>query len=572
MRGFLKKTRNKVVLALLIGSGILVVAYRTNDQYFEIAKNLDIFASVFRNLNTYYVDSIEPGRLMGTGIDAMVESLDPYTTYYPENNLDELEFQTTGKYGGVGLSIREIHDSTVVSDIYGGSPVDKAGIKAGDIIVSIDGHNAKDLSDDDISKLLKGEPGTSLKMVLKNPFTGVQTAKTITRQEIDISSVTYAGMVNSQIGYIKVAQFTEFSAIEVSNALDSLSRVHPGIKGVIIDLRGNPGGLLDEAVKMSSLFVGQGQTVVSTKGKVSSWNREYKSGLIAKDARIPLAVLTNRLSASASEIFAGAMQDLDRGVVVGQRSYGKGLVQTTRDLPYNTKLKLTVAKYYTPSGRCIQAIDYSHHNEDGSVDYIPDSLRKSFRTLDGRIVRDGGGIEPDVPVVPNYLSNISRFLLIKNYIFEFGTRYYYTHPEIPPVKDFRISDADYDHFISFISGKDFDYQTGTQDALDEFEKSAKKEDYFKDVSSQFDELQKQVALEKQNDLVKNKTEIKNLLQEEIIGRYWLQKGRIARSLSIDDEVIKAAAVLGDSTEYYGLLSGKIHEVPVADTDPSTPDD
>jgi len=554
---FLRKTIAKITLAALALSGLAFLAYRVDDHYFEIAKNLDIFAAVYRSLDTYYVDSIEPGKLMGTGIDAMVGSLDPYTTFYPENDLSELEFQTTGKYGGIGLSIRQIHDSTIVSDIYSGSPVDQAGIRAGDIIISINGQQATSLNDGQISKMLKGAPGTSLRLVLQNPWTGIRTEKTIIRREIDIRSVAYAGMVNTQVGYIKMMQFTQFSANEVSDALDSLKSKNPAMTGVIIDLRGNPGGLLDEAVKMSSLFVGHDQTVVSTRGKIASWNRDYRTGEIAKDAGIRLAVLTNRMSASASEIFAGAMQDLDRGVIIGQRSFGKGLVQTTRDLPYNSKLKLTVAKYYTPSGRCIQAIDYSHAATDGGLYYIPDSLRKTFRTRDGRIVRDGGGIEPDVHLPPDYLSDISMALLEKNYIFEFATQYYYTHPLAPEsAMDFKITNEDYQRFLTFISGKDFDYQTRSEDVLEDFEKTAKKDGYFNDVSTQFDALKKQLDLEKQKDILKNSQEIKNLLEEEIIGRYYLEQGRIARSLGFDPEVTEAAAVLQDSTHYNDLLGRK----------------
>jgi carboxyl-terminal processing protease len=564
MKRLFLNTRNRILLALLLLAGGFLAGYRENDKYFEIAKNLDIFAAVFRNLNTYYVDSIEPARLMGTGIDAMVESLDPYTTYYPENNLDELDFQTTGKYGGVGLSVRQIHDSTVVSDIYGGSPVDRAGIRAGDIIVSIDGHNAKDLSDEQISRLLKGEPGTSLQMVLKNPVTGAITAKTITRQEIDIRSVSYAGMAGQGIGYVKLNQFTEFSANEVSATMDSLMRSNPGMKGIIVDLRSNPGGLLDEAVKLSSLFIGQGQIVVSTKGKATGWNRDYTTGVIAKYPSIPLVVLTNRLSASASEIYAGAVQDLDRGIIIGQRSFGKGLVQTTRDLPYNSKLKVTVAKYYTPSGRCIQAIDYAHRNDEGTVQYIPDSLRKSFRTKHGRTVMDGGGIEPDVHLAPEYLSNIALTLLSKNYIFEYATQYYYTHPDsrLSP-KDFSITEDDYSDFLTFISGKNYDYRTRSKDALDELEKAAEKENYMGDVKPQLEALKKQLLLEKQNDLIRHKTELENLLDQEIIGRYYLMNGRIARSLAFDEDVIKAKSILNDTAKYNGIISGRITEPPMA---------
>lgn len=540
---------------IALGGGLLL-AYRPVDKYFEIAKNLSIFAAVYRDLDAYYVDSITPAKLMGTAIDAMTESLDPYTTYYSENDLSDLKFITTGKYAGVGASIRKTGEWTAITDIYAHSPFQQAGIKIGDVIVSLNGQSAKNMSTEDISKLLKGDPGSVLNLIIRNPVNGRESAKKVTRAEISVNSVSYAGMVpgtRDGIGYIKMAQFTEFSADEVRAAFDSLQHAHPGMKAIILDLRGNPGGLLDEAVRTANIFMDPGLSIVSTRGKITGWNRDYKTVSTADNDSIPLAVLTDRLSASAAEIVAGAVQDLDRGVIIGQRSFGKGLVQTTRSLPYDTKLKLTTAKYYTPSGRCIQAIDYSHRNEDGSVAAIPDSLRQLFKTRKGRTVRDGGGIEPDVPVKPDYLSPVAMVLLNRNYIFDFASRYYYDHPDPPSPENFHLSDAEFDRFMQYLAGKDYDYQTRSEQALEDFRKVAVQEKYYEGVKNEFSALEKKMNEDKENDLIRHKEEIRQLLEEEIVGRYYLQSGRIASTLWNDEDIKRAGQVLTNRREYDSLL-------------------
>jgi len=427
---------------MLLGAGIY--AFNESDKYFQIAKNLDIFAAFYRELNTYYVDDLSPEKVMHKGIEAMLEETDPYTDFVPEENLDDLKFMATGKYGGVGASINTSGDTTVITDVYEGSPMHKAGIKPGDILISLDGKPTRGMDQEEISRSLKGVPGTSLDMVLQNPHSGAQTTRKITREEINVRPVSYAGLVGNDVGYIKMVQFTENSGAQVQLAFEQLKKEHPGLKGVILDLRGNPGGLLDEAVAVSNIFIDKNKLVVSTKGKVKNWDREYRTEQPAVDVNIPLVVLTNRSSASASEIVAGAVQDLDRGLVVGQRSFGKGLVQTTRPLPYNAKLKVTTAKYYTPSGRCIQAIDYSHRNQEGEVDYVPDSLRKAFTTIAGRKVKDGGGIEPDAQVDPVFLSQVAITLLRRQYIFDYATEYYYAHPKIATAGAFSLSDDDFE--------------------------------------------------------------------------------------------------------------------------------
>lgn len=546
-----KKVKLLLVIICLAAAGIY--AFNENDKYFQIAKNLDIFAAFYRELNTYYVDDLPPEKIMHKGIEAMLEETDPYTDFVPEENLDDLKFMATGKYGGVGASINTTNDTTVITDIYEGSPMHRAGIKPGDILLSLDNKPTRGMDQDEISRSLKGTAGTSLEMVLKNPATGLQFTKKITREEINVRPVSYAGIVSNDVGYIKMVQFTENSGAQVQMAFEKLKQEHPGLKGVILDLRGNPGGLLDEAVSVSNIFIDKNKLVVSTKGKVKNWDREYRTEQPAVDVNIPLVVLTNRSSASASEIVAGAVQDLDRGLVVGQRSFGKGLVQTTRPLPYNAKLKVTTAKYYTPSGRCIQAIDYSHRNQEGEVDYVPDSLRRSFNTVAGRKVKDGGGIEPDAQVEPIFLSQVAITLLRKQYIFDYATEYYYKHPKIAAAGAFSLSEDDFTDFVRFLDGKDYSYKTHSEESLENFQATARKEKYYDAVSKEFEALQQKIRHDKKQDLLKNKAEIRRLLEEEIVNRYYLQKGRIERSLSWDNEVTEAVTLLHTPTRYQQLL-------------------
>ncbi|WP_143308089.1 S41 family peptidase [Chitinophaga vietnamensis] len=555
MRAFFNNKRKlaaTLILAVLAIAGIF--AFNESDKYFQIAKNLDIFAAFYRELNTYYVDDLPPEKVMHKGIDAILEETDPFTDFISEENLDDLKFMATGKYGGVGASINTNGDWTAITDVYEGSPMDKAGVKPGDIIVSMDGKSAKNMAQEDISKQLKGAPGTTLDMVFRNPVNGKETSKKIIRDEINVKAVSYAGIVKNDIGYIRMTQFTENSGALVRKAFEKLKQSNPAMKGVILDLRGNPGGLLDEAVVVANIFVDKGKQIVSTKGKVKNWDRVYETTGQAADTRLPLAVLTNHSSASASEIVAGAIQDLDRGLVIGQRSYGKGLVQTTRPLPYNTKLKVTTAKYYTPSGRCIQAIDYSHRGEDGSVDYVPDSLRKTFSTTGGRSVKDGGGIEPDAKVEATYLSQVALTLLRKQFIFDYATNYYYSHPKIAPAATFELTDEEFADFEKFLDNKDYSYKTRSEDALETFKSTAKKEKYYDAVAKELETLEQKMKHDKKQDLLKNKQEIKRLLEEEIANRYYSQEGRIAKSLAWDNEVNQAITLLHDPAAYKKLLT------------------
>ncbi|UYQ92461.1 S41 family peptidase [Chitinophaga horti] len=547
------RKRNKLIAISLLLLSLGITAFSDNDKYFQIAKNLDIFAAFYRELNTYYVDDLPADKLMQRGIEAMLEETDPYTDFVSEDNLDDLKFMATGKYGGVGVSIFTRGDSTAITDVYEGSPMHRAGIRAGDIILSLDGKSVKGWQQEDISRVLKGAPGTPMTMTVRHPLNKSEKTVKIQREEIAVRPVSFSGIVKNDVGYIRMTQFTENSGRLVQEAFEKLKATNPTLKGVILDLRGNPGGLLEEAVVVSNIFIDKNKLIVSTKGKVKSWDREYKTLQQPVDVQVPLVVLTSRTSASAAEIVAGAVQDLDRGVVIGQRSFGKGLVQTTRPLPYNAKLKVTTAKYYTPSGRCIQAIDYSHRNEDGEAESVPDSLRKSFATVAGRPVKDGGGIEPDDKTEPTILSQVAITLLRKQYIFDYVTQYVYAHPKSPAIGEFRLSEAEFDDFVRYLDGKDYSYKTRSEEALEAFSATARREQYYEAVSKEFDALQAKMKHDKKQDLLKHKTEIRQLLEEEIMNRHYLQKGRIETGLAWDNDVLEAVSVLQQPTKYQALL-------------------
>ncbi len=529
------------------------------DRYFEISKNLEIYSNVFRELNQYYVDPIEPGKMVKTGVDAMLVDLDPYTNLITEADAEDYELQTTGKYGGIGVATR-VNDSgeIIIADLFEQGPIAKSGIKVGDAIVSIDGQKVKGKNTEEIGLLMRGSPGTSLNMTVRNPVTGKEESKVITREEIKISSVPYSSLVGdgNDIAYVVLAQFTPNCGRDVRNALDSLKKVQPLLKGVILDLRGNPGGLLEEAVNVCNLFIDRGQLIVSTRGKNQEWDKQFKTTGTVWDDKVPLAVLINRGSASASEIVAGTTQDLDRGIVIGTRSFGKGLVQTVRPLGYNTRLKITTAKYYTPSGRCIQALDYSVRDEDGSVLSVPDSLRKPFKTKVGRVVYDGGGIEPDVKIEEEPLSPLSVSLLTKGYIFDYATKYYYSHPAIAPAAEYGFSEKDFNDFEKWLSDKDYSYKTESEELLAVLKETAEKEKYFDNIKNEFNSLSARLAHDKKQDLLKNKKEITHLLGSEIVSRYYFQKGRLINRLKQNDEELKKALqLLTSSSEYSALLKG-----------------
>ena len=550
----MKKIFNKKIYIFL--AGIILLGFSlgfvyVNDRDFKIAKNLDIFYTLFRELNLYYVDETDPEKLIDAGIDGMLKSLDPYTTFIPESEMDDFTFMTTGEYGGIGALIRKGGKMTIISEPYEGFPANKAGLLAGDTIVSVDGKSTLNKSVSEVSEMLKGTPNTSLNVRIKRYGVAEPIDKTIVREKITIKNVPYFGVVDNHTGYIKLTNFTKDAGKEVRDAMINLEK--KGITSVILDLRGNPGGLLNEAVNVANVFVGKNHEIVSTKGKIKQMNNTYVTTEQAVDTTIPMVVLADRGSASASEIVAGSLQDLDRAVIVGQRTFGKGLVQTTRPLSYNTQLKVTTAKYYIPSGRCIQAIDYSHRNPDGSVGYIPDSLISAFKTRNGRTVYDGGGISPDVEAKDITPSQIAISLYTKNLIFDYATIYASENPSLPSPDSFRFTDNDYAKFVDFLKNKDFDYTTNSYDKLEELIKVAKQEKYYDQAKNEFDALKVKLEHDKNKDLTNFKDEIEDLLAEEIASRYYYQAGRIEESLEHDTQLNKAFEVLNNPDKYFALL-------------------
>ncbi len=552
---FPKKARTWLLVVLLIsGVGIGLTSFTNTNRDFQIVKNLDIFYTLFRELNLFYVDETDPEELINKSIEGMLESLDPYTTYIPESEMDDFNFMTTGKYGGIGALIRRHGDYIIISEPYEGFPADEAGLLSGDIILEIDGISIKGKAVEEVSELLKGTPETKLNMVIERPGLDEKLKKTLVRKRIIISSMPYYGMLDDKTGYIRLTNFTQGVSDDVRKAVIELKK-EKGAEQLVLDLRNNPGGLLIEAVQIANLFVPKGQEIVSTKGKVSHWDNVYKTQNQPLDTLIPLTVLINRGSASASEIVAGAMQDLDRGVVIGRKTFGKGLVQTTRPLSYNAQLKVTTAKYYIPSGRCIQALDYTHRNEDGSVGHVPDSLISEFETQNGRKVYDGGGIAPDIKIEPEMLSKIALSLYTKNLIFDYATRYVLKHENIPEPEKFEFTDDDYADFVAFLQDKEYDYETRSDEKLSELIEVAKAEKYFKRAEDEFAALELKLGHDKEKDLQTFKEEIVDLLREEIAGRYYYQEGRIRASLDEDEEVQKALKILTNKNDYNSILDG-----------------
>jgi len=548
--------RKHLVVVFLVAIGLIasLSAFKQTDKYFEISKNMEIFASVYKDVNLLYVDELNPSKIMTTGIDAMLESLDPYTNYIPEDNIEDFRTQLTGQYGGIGAVIGERNKKVIILMPYENFPANKAGLQIGDEIISVDGVLTTGKNTSDVSKLLRGQAETPVKVKIKR-FNQEQTFDVmLVRQKIKISNVPYYGMINSNTGYIKLSDFTHDASVEVRKALVELKKKEA--TQIILDLRGNPGGLLNEAVNVSNIFIPKDKLVVSTKGKVSEWNKKYITEAAPDDINIPLVVLVSGRSASAAEIVAGVIQDYDRGIVIGQRSYGKGLVQTTRELPYNSQIKITTAKYYTPSGRCIQAIDYANRNADGSVAKIPDSLKVAFKTQNGRLVYDGGGVTPDLPITLDSIASITISLVTKSLIFDYATAYHASHPSIGDAKAFNLTDKDYQDFVSWLKGKDYTYTTKVEKTLDEMTRQAKQEKYYDAMQGQLDELKKVITKDKENDLVKFEAQIKEYLEEDIASRYYLQKGIIEASFDNDEDIQAALDVFNNKTKYTSILSGK----------------
>jgi len=548
----MKKKFKLIILAIsLVITSVVSVGFV--DNYFEIAKNLDIFTTLYKELNTFYVDETNPGDLMKKGIDEMLKSLDPYTTYIPESEIEDFRFMTTGQYGGIGAMITKRGNYVFISEPYEGFPAQKAGLMAGDKILEINGETAKKKTTEEVSKILKGQPNTSVTLLIERKNLEEPFEVSFEREQVSVASVPYSSYLTNGIGYVRLRSFTRNCANDLKNAIKKLQKEQE-LKGLILDLRSNPGGLLNESVDIVNLFVEKGEEVVSTKGKIKSWEKQYVANKMPLDTEVPLVVLINSSSASASEIVSGSIQDLDRGVIIGQRSYGKGLVQQTRKLSYNSQLKLTVAKYYIPSGRCIQALDYSNRNDDGSVGKVPDSLMTIFTTRNGREVKGGGGILPDIEIDPGKYGKIISSLFKERLFFDFATDFRFLKDSISD--EFICSDLVYNDFVTFLSDKEYSYKTETEKTLEKLKKKAEEEEYFSALSAEYDALAEKMQSNKNDDLQKSKDDIKEILSGEILSRYYYQIGRIKAGLNFDVEVEKAIEILQDKEKYYEILEWK----------------
>ena len=542
--------KKKLIFISLFISSLTLLSFKSD--YFEIAKNLEIFTDLYKELNTYYVDETDPGKLIKSAMDEMLQTLDPYTNYIPESEIEDFQFMTTGQYGGIGAMITKRDEYVYISEPYEGFPAQKSGLMAGDKILEVNNISVKGKSTEEVSKLLKGQPNTNVSILIERKYINEPFEVSFKREKVTVGSVPYFGLLENNIGYVKLRSFTRNCSNDLKNAILKLKE--QSATSLILDLRGNPGGLLNESVKIANFFVNQGEDIVSTKGKNKSWEKVYTATSKPIDTEIPLVVLIDQSSASASEIVSGSLQDLDRAVIVGKRSFGKGLVQQTRKLSYNSQLKLTVAKYYIPSGRCIQALDYSNRNEDGSVGKIADSLSTEFRTKNNRKVYDGGGITPDLVIESETSSKILLSLFRERLFFDYATEFRLKNENILSAKDFKITDEMFLDFKNFLSDKEYEYETDTEKAYKKLKKVAKDENYFESMKNDFDLLVNKIDDAKSDDLEKNKDFINEILANEIVSRYYYQKGRIQSSLNYDKDVLQAISVISDSTNYKQILS------------------
>ncbi len=542
------------VLIVAAGVGLFWGFESSDDRNFQIAKNLDIFNSIVKELDLFYVDTIQPEKTIREGIDAMLYSLDPYTAYYPEDDQSELEQMVKGTYGGIGSVItwNDKLKRSMIAEPYEGMPAAVFGLKAGDILMEIDGEDLAGKNNAEVSEMLRGQVGTSFRLKVQRPGKKKPLEFNIVRRSIQLPLIPYYAKLDSAVGYINLSSFSGNPSKEFKEAFLDLKR--QGIRSLVIDLRNNGGGLLDEAIEIANFFVPRGKTLVTTKGKIKQSSNVYKTLRQPLDLDIPLAVLVNSGTASSSEILAGSLQDLDRAVIVGNRTYGKGLVQTTRALPYGGTMKVTTSKYYIPSGRCVQAIDYAHRNEDGSVGRIPDSLTTVFHTAAGREVRDGGGVTPDIQVEQEKLPNILFYLVNDNQIFDYATQYCLKHDRIAAPEDFVVTDKDYADFKEMVMKTDFKYDQQSEKLLKSLKEMAEFEGYLAGASAEFDALEKKLTHNLDHDLDYFAKDIKMMIAIEIIKRYYYQRGAIIEQLKDDDDLEAAIKVLNSPAEYRRILS------------------
>lgn len=551
--GSLRLKLKKVVLP-----GVLIVSifsFSFVEDLFQVSKNLDIFAAIYKQLSINYVDDVNSSEMMKNGIDAMLEELDPYTEYIPEAEIEDYKLKyVSTQYGGIGASISNRGGKVIVAEPYAGFPAQKADIRAGDEFLEINGISLKGKSNEQVSSMLKGSKGTAVKLQIQRPGMPKSMELNLTREEIKQNNVPYYGMLSNNVGYIKLDKFLENSAQEVKDALAELKK--NDINGLVLDLRFNGGGILQEAVKIVNLFVDKGVTVVIQKGRNREKSITYNTFNTPLEPNLPLVILVNNRSASASEIVAGSLQDLDRAVVIGQRSFGKGLVQQTFNLPYNSLVKVTVAKYYTPSGRCIQALDYTHRDTEGMVVKVADSLITEYKTKSGRSVYDGSGIFPDVFIKPLRYSLITQSLASKYHIFDYATQYRNLKTSISDPKSFRINDSEYNEFIAFLTKRDYSYDTKVERLLKELREEAEKENKITELKPEFEALKVKVSHSKKNDLIVFKSEIKRVLESEIVSRYYFEKGRLEQNFQYDNELSEAQKVLSDKSVLASILNGE----------------
>lgn len=537
-------------IALLAGGAVAF-----NDDLFQISKNLDVFASVYKEVNINYVDDINSAKLVKTGVDAMLDGLDPYTEFVPESEIEDYKLHyVSTQYGGIGASIFSRSGKVYVSDVFAGFPAQKGDVHPGDQILKINDIDLNGKNNDQVSQLLKGSKGAAIKLFIKRDNIAQPFEKNLIRDEIKQPNVSYFGMVDGNMGYIKLDKFLENSANEVTNALVTLKKSNPN--GIILDLRSNGGGILQEAVKIVNLFVQKDVEIVSQKGKIKDKNFTYSTVNTPLEPTLPLVVLVNSHSASASEIVAGSLQDLDRAIIIGQRSYGKGLVQQTFNLPYNSLVKITIAKYYVPSGRCIQALDYTHRKDDGSVVKVADSLIHEFKTKNGRSVYDGSGIYPDIYIKQEKFANITQALVGKLLIFDYATVYHDKHAKIAEPKSFSLSDADYNDFVKYLADKNYSYTTASEKLLNSLKTESTKEKQFTEIQSEYDVLKSKLLASKKNDLQLHKTEVKQVLENEIASRYYYERGRYETNFKYDKELAQAVKTMQDKAQLASILKGE----------------